>query len=64
MLDNKISHIVAFNDEYFYSLKVTNFNFDEKFFKTLNKYDKILLDKIQIGEITQSQKDFVINHEV
>jgi hypothetical protein len=66
MLDNKIFHIVAFSDEYFYSLKVTNFNFDfdERFFKTFNKYDKILSDKVQRGEITQSQKDFAINHKV
>ena len=65
-IENKIIHIIAFNDEYFYSLKFKDFNvdFDEEFIKSFEKYDKILTDKVIRGEITQTQKDFSINHKV
>jgi len=65
-IENKIKHIVAFNDEYFYSLKFNgfNFNFDKMFLSAFDKYDKILQDKVQRGEIIVEQKDFVINHKI
>lgn len=66
MLENKISQIVAFNDEYFYSLKIEDFEieFADEFVKIYNLYDKILTDKVQRGKITESQKKFSINHKI
>ena len=65
-IENKIKHIVAFNDEYFYSLRLDrfDFDFDKMFLSAFNKYDKILQDKVQRGEIVAEQKDFVINHKI
>ncbi len=65
-IENKISQIVAFNDKYLYSLKFKDFNFDfdKEFVKSFEKYDKIFTDKVARGEITQSQKDFAINHKM
>jgi len=65
-IKHKIKHIVAFNDEYFYSLKFDrfDFDFDKMFLSAFNKYDKILQDKVQRGEIVADQKDFVINHKI
>jgi len=65
-INNKTNHIIAFNDEYFYSLKLDrfDFDFDKMFLSALSKYDKILQDKVQRSEIITEQKDFVINHKV
>ncbi len=65
-IENRIRHLVAFNDEYFYSLKFEKFDFDfeNQFVRIFNKYDKILTDKVQKGEISNSQKDFVIAHKI
>ncbi len=65
-IENKMIQIVAFNDEYVYSLKFENFefDFDKEFIISFEKYDKILIDKVLRGEINQSQKDFSINHKV
>jgi len=65
-MNNRINHIVAFNDEYFYSLKFDrfDFDFDIMFLLAFDKYDKILQNKVQRGEISIGQKDFSINHKI
>jgi len=41
-----------------------DFDFDRMFLLAFDKYDKILQDKVQRGEISIGQKDFSINHKV
>ena len=65
-IENKIPHIVAFNDEYFYSLKIENFS-QEMYSIMQNEADfvyNILDKKRERGEILNSQLKFSIHHKI
>jgi len=53
VIENEIKHIVAFNDEYFYSLKLDRFDFDfDRMFLSalinIIKYFKIKYKKVRL----------------
>ena len=62
----QIEHLVVFNDEYLYSLKLNNFDtlFLEKIKYSIDNIEERLQKLLQRGIITNSQKNFVINHKL
>jgi len=68
IIENEIPHITAFNDEYFYSLKIEDFNKLKNIEKIIqNEADLVynmLYKKFERGEISYSQLLFAINHKI
>ena len=62
----QIRHLVVFNGEYLYSLKLDGFDirYLQKIKTSIDDIEERLQKLVQRGIITKSQKDFSINHKL